>query len=138
VAKAAPLDLVALIDVPGVEAAAPPARRVAAAMLLAFAAPVAVGSPFIRAAITAGPPDFAVPGVGVSPPARTPAAAGRRYDRAGVPPRAGAARLALAVTISTWRPTRAALGLVIYFVCATPIDREDAMAAAPQWDRGAD
>jgi len=76
--------------------------------------------------------DLAAPVVGAPPPARTPAAAGRRSDRAGVPPDAGAARPALEAAVSSWRATRSALGDVISSGGVAPVDREDVMAAASE------
>jgi len=95
-----------------------------------LAAPTLAGAPPVRADAEAGPPDFAAPLVGASPPARTPAAAGRQSDRTGVPADAGAARPALQAAVPSWRLTRSALGVVISSVGATPVDREDVMAAA--------
>ena len=97
-----------------------------------MAAPVLAGAPLVRAVAAAWPPDLAAPVVGASPPARTPAAAGRRSVRAGVPPDTGAARPTLEAVVSSWRPTRSALGDVISSVGATPIDREDVMATASE------
>jgi len=107
---------VAPAGVAGADAAAPPVRGVAAVELLALGAPVLAGASLVRVVAAAGLPDLAVPGAGASPPARTPAAAGRRSDRTGVPRDAGAARPALGVAISSFG--------------ATSVDREDAMAAA--------
>jgi len=116
VAEVAPLDLVAPAGVAGADAAAPPVRGVADVELLALGAPVLAGASVVRVVAAEGLPDVAVPGAGASPPARTPAAAGRRSDRTGVPRDAGAARPALEVAISAFG--------------ATSVDREDAMAAA--------
>jgi len=137
VADAAPLDLVAPFGVTCAGAAASPARGVAAVEPLALAAPTLAGAPPVRADAIAGPPVFSAPVVGASPPARTPAAAGRRSDRTGVPPDAGAARPALEAAVASSRATRSALGDVISSVGVVPVDREDAMAAASEKERGA-
>jgi len=105
---------------------------VAAVEPLALGAPTLAGAPLVRAVAVAWPPDLDAPVVGASPPARTPAAAGRRSERAGVPPDAGAARPALEATVSSWRTTRSALGDVISSVGATPVDHEDIMATASE------
>jgi len=89
----------------------------AAVELLALGAPVLAGAPLVPEAAATGLPDLAMPDTGASLPARTPAAAGWRSDRTGVSFDAGAARPALRVAISS--------------INATPVDREDAMAAAP-------
>jgi len=135
---AATLDLVEPFGVTCAGAAAPPARKVAAVEPLALAAPTLAGAPPVRADAVAGPLDLAAPVVGVSPRAQTPAAAGRRSDRTGVPPDAGAARPALQAAVSFSRPPSSALGDVISSVGGVPIDRDDAMAAASEWERGAD
>jgi len=132
VAEAAPLDLVAPFDGPGVAEAAPPAPGVAAVERMTFAAPSLAGAPLVRAVAVAAPPDFAAPVAGASPPTRTPAAAGRRSVRTGVPPDGGTARPALEAAVASSRPTRSALGDVISPVGVVPVDREDAMAAASE------
>jgi len=98
VAEAAPLELVAPAGVAGADAAAPPARGVAAVELLALGAPVLPGPPLVRGVTAAGLPDLAV-------------------ACAGVPLLAGAARPALGEAISS--------------VGATPVNHEEAIAAAP-------
>ena len=84
--------------VAGADAAAPPARGVAAVELLALGAPVLPGAPLVRGVTAAGLPESAV-------------------ACAYVPLDAGAARPALGKAISS--------------VGATPVDREEAIAAAP-------
>jgi len=96
--EAASLDLVAPAGVAGADAAAPPARRVAAVEPLALGAPVLPDAPLARGVSATGLPDLAV-------------------ADAGVPLDAGAARPALEEAISS--------------VGATPVDREEAIAAAP-------
>jgi len=86
----------------------------------------------VRADAVAGPPDLAAPVVGASSRARTPATTGRRSDRTGVPPDAGAAHPALQAALAFSRPTRSALGDVIVSVGVVPVDREDAVAAASE------
>jgi len=130
VAEAAPLDLVTPFGVTCACAASPPARVVAAVEPLNLAAPTLAGAPPVRADAEAGPPDLVAPVVGASPPARTPAVAGPQSERTGVPADAGAARPALEAAVSSWRLTRSALGVVISSVGATPVDREEFMAAA--------
>ena len=119
------------VRVPGADAPVPPARGVASVEPLAFEAPVLAGAPLFRTVAAAWPTDLAAPVVGASP-ARTPAAAGRGSDRAGVPFDAGAARPALEAAVSFGRPTRSALGVVIFSVGATFVDREDVMATASE------
>jgi len=138
VADAAPLDLVAPFSVSCAGAAAPPARGVAAVAPLALAAPTMARAPPGRTDAVAGPPDLDASVVGAWPRAWTPAAAGRRSDRTGNPPDAGAARPVLEAADSSSRPTRSALGDVISSVGVVPVDREDAMAAASESERGAD
>jgi len=99
---------------------------------LALAALILAGAPLVRAVAVSGPSDLAAPLVGASPPVRTPAATGRRSDRAGVPPDAGAACPALEAAVSSWRTTRSALGDVISSVGVAFVDREDVMAAASE------
>ena len=83
--------------------------------------------------------DFTVvPGVGAPPPMRTPAAAGRRSERAGVSPDGAAVRPALEASVSSWFPTRSALGFVISSGGVAPVDRGDAMSTACELERGAD
>jgi len=130
VADAAPLDFVAPFGVRCAGAAAPPARGVAAVEPLALAAPTLADAPPVRADAVAGPPDLAAPVVGALRWARTPAAAGRRSDRIGVRPDAGAARPALEAAVSSSRLSRSAFGVVISSIGVVPVDREDAMAAA--------
>jgi len=81
-ATAAPLDLVAPAGVAGADAAAPPARGVAAVEPLALGAPILRGAPPTRGDPAAGLPDLAV-------------------ADAGVPLGAGVARPALGETISS-------------------------------------
>jgi len=64
-ATVAPLDLVAPAGVAGAEAAAPPARGVAAVEPLALGAPVIPGAPPSRKDPAAGLPDLAVADAGV-------------------------------------------------------------------------
>jgi len=132
VADAAPLDLVAPLGVTCSGAAAAPARGVAAVVLLALAASALADAPPVRADAVAGPPDLAAPVVGASPPARPPGAAGRRSNRTGVPPDAGAARSALETAVPSSRPTGSALWDIISSVGVVPVDRGDAMAAASE------
>jgi len=132
VAEAATHDLVAAVGVAGADGASPPARGVAAVEPLELAAPVLAGAPLVRAVAVAGPPYLAAPVVGAPPLVRTPAAAGRRSDRAGVPPNAGATRHALEAAVSSWRPTRSALGVVISSGGVAPDDLEDVMAPASE------
>jgi len=122
---------VAPVGAAGADATAPPARGVAAVEPLPLEAPVLAGAPLVRTVAAAWPNDLAAPVVGASP-ARTPAAAGRRCDRAGVPFDAGAARPALQAALSSERPTRSALEVVISSVGATPVDREDVMTTASE------
>ena len=132
VADAAPLDLVAPFGVPCAGTAAPPARGVAAVEPLTLAAPSLAGAPPVGAAAVAAPPDLAAPVAGASPPTRTPAAAGRRSVRTGVPPDGCAARPALEAAVPSSRPPRSALGDAISSVGVVPVDREDSMAAASE------
>jgi len=97
-AEAAPLDLVAPAGVAGADAAAPPARGVAAVERFALGAPVLPGAPPIREEFAAGLPDVAVAYVGVS------------FHSCAARP---------------------APGKAISSVGATPVDREEAIAAAP-------
>jgi len=108
--------LVAPVGVVGANAAAPPARGVAAVEPLYLAALVLAGAPLVRTVAAAGLPDLTAPVVGVPPPVRTPAAAGRRSDLAGVPPDADA--------------TRPALGAAVSSGGVAPVDHEDDMVAA--------
>jgi len=94
-------------------------------------AAVLAGALLFRTVAAAWPTDLAANVVGASP-ARTPAAARRRSDRAGVPNDAGAARPAREAAVSSGRSTRSALGVVISSDGATPGDREDGMAAASE------
>jgi len=103
---------------------------VAAVEPLTLAAPSLAGASPVGAAAVVAPPDLAAPVAGASPPTRTPAAAGRRSVRTGVPPDGGTARPALEAAVASSRPTRSALGDVISSVGVVPVDREDAMAAA--------
>jgi len=103
---------------------------VAAVEPLTLAAPSLAGAPPVGAAAVAAPPDLAAPVAGASPPTRTPAAAGRRSVRTGVPPDGGTARPALEAAVASSRQTRSALGDVISSVSVVPVDREDAMASA--------
>jgi len=105
---------------------------VAAVERVTLAAPSLAGALPVRADAVAAPPDLAAPVARASPPAPTPAAAGRRSVRTGVPPDASAARLALEAAVSTSFLTRSALGDVISVVGVLPVDREDAMAAASE------
>ena len=130
--------MVSPVGVTGAEAAAPRARGIAAVDPLAMAAPKQAGAPLVRAIAAAWPPDLAVPVVGASPPARTPAAAGRRSDRADVLSDACAARPACEAAVSFWRTTRSARGVVIVSVGTTPVDCEDGMITASEYEGSTD
>jgi len=131
-AEAAPLVLVAAVGEKGADAAAPPARGVAAVEPLDLAAPVLAGAPLVRTVAAAGLPDFAAPVVGAPPPVRTPAAAGRRSDLAGAPLGTGATNTALGAAVSYCRATRPALEAVVSSSGVAPVDREDEMATASE------
>ena len=98
-ATAAPLDVVTPAGVAGADAAAPPARGVAAVEALALGAPILPGGPPTRGDPAAGQPDLALADAGV-------------LLGDGV--------------------ARPALGEAISSVGATAVDREEAIAAAPE------